>query len=113
MAKQTMSIFVNPVSANNEPYVLPSNNTELEPFIEKYKIDLMEQVVSSIEFALEHKLPLVELFQFKNSKFAVTIAPHEFEPNLELIYNYYLSMEKYELCKRVVVLRDKIKKHNQ
>lgn len=93
----------------NDPYVLPVNNDELQAFISKYKVDMTEQVVSSIEFAINHKLPIIEVFQFKGSKFVVTVSPQEFDINLETIYNYYLDSERYELCSRVVKLRHKLK----
>lgn len=98
------------LTQDNEPYVLPSNNKELQKFIAKYKVDMTEQVVSSIEFAIKHKLPIIEIFQFKGSKFVVTVSPNEFDLNLENIYKFYLEHEHYELCSRIVKLRDKLKK---
>lgn len=95
----------------NDPYVLPSNNKDLHDFIRKYKVDMTEQVVSSIELAIKYNLPIVEVFQFKDSKFVVTVSPTEFDANLENIYNYYLEAEKYELCERVVKLRKKLGKN--
>ena len=105
-----MAIRVKTIRQDNDPYVLPSNNKELQAFIEKYKVDMTEQVVSSIEFAIKRKLPIIEIFQFKDSKFVVTVSPKEFDANLENIYNFYLETEQYELCSRVVKLRDKLKK---
>lgn len=105
----TMAIRTKTTDIENDPYVLPSNNEELQAFISKYKVDMTEQVVSSIEFALKHKLPIIEVFQFKDSKFVVTVSPTDFDVNLENIYNYYLATEQYELCQRVVQLREKLK----
>jgi hypothetical protein len=96
------------VVEENNSYVLPSNNESLQSFIQKYKVDMTEQVVSSIEFAIKHKLPIIEVFQFKDSKFVVTISPSEFDVNLENIYKFYLEEEHYELCQRIVKLRDKL-----
>lgn len=93
---------------DNDKYVLPATNKELQTFIAKYKPDMTEQVVSSIEYAVKHKLPIIEVFQFKNSRFVVTVTFNEYDVNLENIYNYYLDTEQYELCKRVVKLRDKL-----
>jgi len=97
------------ICQENDPYVLPSDNKELQSFISKYKVDMTEQVVSSIEFGIKHKLPIIEVFQFKGSKFVVTVSPKEYDLNLETIYKYYLDSERYELCPRVVKLRDKLK----
>jgi len=98
------------VIRENDPYVLPSNNAELQAFVNKYKIDMTEQVVSSIDFAVTHRLPIIEVFQFKDSKFVVTISSPEFEVNLETIYKFYLESEHYELCGRVAKLQKKLKK---
>lgn len=105
-----MAIQMKTLTHENEPYVLPSSNKELQKFISKYKVDMTEHAVSSIEFAIKNKLPIVEIFQFKDSKFIVTVSPHEFDMNLENIYKFYLAAEHYELCPRVVKLRGKLKK---
>lgn len=73
---------------------------------------MMEHIVSSIQFAVEHKLPIVEVFQFKNSPFVVTIAKKEFEPNLEHINKFYMEHELYELCPKIEGLRQLLKRKN-
>lgn len=72
----------------------------------------MEHVVSSIKFAVEHKLQIVEVFQFKNSPFVVTITEKEFEPNLEHINKFYHENEMYELCLKVEKLQQILKDKN-
>lgn len=104
MARKKVSMKENPT------YVLPSINEELEKFVSKYKLDIMEQVVSSIEYAIEYKLPITEVFQFKNSQFVVTISEKEFEPNLDNIYKHYMEDEIYELCPRVIRLQNLLKR---
>ena len=94
----------------NYDYVLPSSNEELKKFVTEHKLDMMEQVVSSIEYALEYKLPIIEVFQFKNSQFVVTISEREFESNLDNIYNCYMEDEIYELCPRVIKLQNLLKR---
>lgn len=95
---------------DNELYILPSPSEEMRTFVNKFRIDMMEHIVSSIKFAIEHELPIVEVFQFKNSPFVVTIAEREFEPNLEHINKFYVENEMYELCPKVEVLRQLLKK---
>lgn len=94
----------------NELYILPSPNEEMRTFVSKFKVDMMEHVVSSIKFAVENKLPIVEVFQFKNSPFVVTINEREFEPNLSHIRQYYMEHEIYELCPRVEQLQEILKR---
>jgi hypothetical protein len=97
---------------DNELYILPSPSEEMRSFVSKFRVDMMEHIVSSIKFAIENKLPIVEVFQFKNSPFVVTIAEREFEPNLEHINKFYMEHEMYELCPKVEVLRQLLKKKN-
>lgn len=96
----------------NESYVLPSSSDEMRSFISKFQIDMMEHIVSSIKFAMENKLELVEVFQFKNSPFVVTITEREYDLNLDHINKYYSKKELYELCPKVEQLRELLKKKN-
>jgi hypothetical protein len=96
----------------NHSYVLPSTDDELKLFIEKYKVDMMEQIITSIEYAISHKLSLIEVFQFKNSQFVITISEKEFESNLNNIHNFYMENEVYELCSRATKLQNLLKKKN-
>jgi hypothetical protein len=104
-----MAIRTKTSSRENDPYVLPSDNGSLKEFIFKYKIDMTQRVVATIEYAIKHRLPIIEVFQFKGSKFVATISPDEFDINLESIYNYYIQTERYELCEKIVKLRHKLK----
>ena len=86
-------------------YVIPSDNKELQFFSQKFKFDMMEQVVGTIAFAVEHNLPLVEVFQFKNSDFVITLSEKDYLNNLDNIYSYYIEKEAYEYCPRVIKLQ--------
>ena len=66
---------------------------------------MMEQVVNVIEFAVNNHLPFIEVFQFKNSDFVITLAEKDYSTNLNNIYDYYMKNESYEYCSRVVRLR--------
>lgn len=101
MAKKILSVVY-------KPYVLPSEFSEMENFIEKNKILMTEQVVSSIEYAVEKKLEIVEVFKFKKSNFVVTLSCETFKQNLKNVYDYYISMEKYELCTRIKNIESKL-----
>jgi hypothetical protein len=89
-------------------YQLPSEDNDLKKFIDVKKVDMMEQTVSSIEFALDNNLPIVEIFQFHNSEFVVMLSDKDFLPNLEHIYDYYIQNEMYEFCSRVVDLKKRL-----
>lgn len=97
---------------DNELYVLPSSSEDMRIFVKKFRIDMMEHIVFSIKFAIENNLPLVELFQFKNSPFVVTISKREFDSNLEHINKFYMENEMYELCPKIETLRQILKRKN-
>lgn len=96
----------------NESYVLPSSSDEMRSFISKFQVDMMEHIVSSIKFAIDNKLPLVEVFQFKNSPFVVTISETEYDLNLAHINQFYAKKELFELCPKIDQLRQILKKKN-
>lgn len=97
-----------PKASKHKIYLLPSNFNEMNKFIEINKIQLMEHVISSIEYAIEKKLSMVELFNFKDSDFVVTLPKNQFKENLENVYNYYIEKEHYELCIRVKNIEKKL-----
>jgi signal recognition particle receptor subunit beta len=101
------------VAKENKLYILPSLNSDMRKYISKFKVDMMEHVVSSIKFAVENKLPIVEVFQFKNTPFVVVINEQEFMSNLSHIRNYYMENEIYELCPRVEKLYETLKKNEK
>jgi hypothetical protein len=101
-----------PLNTFCEAYVLPSNNSDLFTFIEKFRLDMSEQVVSSIDYAIRNNLSMVEIFQFKNSEFVVTISKPHFKEHLDHIFDYYMAGEHYELCSRVNRVRDELNQVN-
>jgi hypothetical protein len=94
----------------NETYILPSDNAEMEKFVEKFKADMMFHVINSIEYALKNKLPMVELFSFKSSDFVITLAEKEFDANLSHIQEYYQQSNLFEFCPKIEELRKLLKK---
>jgi len=96
---------------NNLPplYVIPSDNKELQFFAKKFKFDMMEQVINTITFAVEHNLPFIEVFQFKNSDFVITLSEKDYLTNLDNVYSYYIGREAYEYCPRIVQLQKILK----
>jgi|ERR1039458_7880158 hypothetical protein len=99
-----------------EKYILPSRHSELELFSRQFKTDMMEHVLNSIEIAVSQNLPLVEVFQFKNSDFVITLSDRDYLTNLENIFTHFLEREKYEHCDRLVrlqkTLKEKVESNN-
>jgi hypothetical protein len=80
---------------------LPSAFSVMDDYIGKHKSKLTEQVVASIEFAINNDLPTVEVFNFQGSEFMVVLSSSTFKENLDNIMAYYISTEQYEFCARV------------
>ena len=66
---------------------LPSDYDEMESYIQKNKVKLMEQIVLSVQYALDNEYPSVEVFTFKNSDFIVILTQSEFKDNILLVLN--------------------------
>jgi hypothetical protein len=96
-----------------EKYILPSKYSDLESFSKVYKSEMMEHVLYSIERAVQQDLPLVEVFQFKNSDFVITLSDKDYLTNLENIFSFFLETEKYEHCDRLVRLQKTIKEKSE
>jgi hypothetical protein len=96
----------------NEVMILPKDNINLERFIKENKTSLTEQTLSSIEFAIENNLQTVQVFRFDNSDFVITLSEKQFLENVNHIYDTYLESENYELCSRVVKLKNVLKTLN-
>ena len=92
-----------------ETYILPSDNDEMRKFVSKFKVDMMEHVVSNIKFAIKNKREMVEVFAFKNTAFVVTISLKEFDENLEHIEKFYTEKEFFELIPSVTKTRQLLK----
>ena len=78
-----------PKASKHKLYSLPSNFNEMNKFIENNKIQMMEHVVSSIEYAIDKKLSFVELFCFNDSDFVVTLPKDQFKENLEKLEQFF------------------------
>ena len=90
-------------------YVLPSDNVSLQNFSRRHKLKMMEHVVTSIEFAVKHELPMIEVFQFRDSDFVITVSAKDFISNLDNIYSFFIQNESYEKCPTVVKLQQTLK----
>ena len=94
----------------SDKFVLPVEYDMMGDYIKTHKTELQEWVVTSVEYALKYRMDTIELFHFESSKFIVTLNEDEFNSNINHILADYLGSEKYELCPRVVKLKDKLDK---
>ncbi len=87
---------------------LPSNFDELKSYIKENTLELTEQVLDSINHAIDNDLKFIEVFQFKRSKFSVTITNDSYSDNINNIYDLYIELEAYELCENVLNIGEKL-----
>lgn len=87
---------------------LPSQFDELESYIQENQMKLTEHVLESIDHAINNDLKFIEVFQFKRSKFSVTITEDTYSENIDNIYDLYINLEKYEFCENVLNIGKKL-----
>ena len=92
---------------------LPSNYEEMEIFIKNNRVKLTEQIVLSVQYALDNGYPSIEVFAFKNSNFIVILDRSNFRDNIDNIFEHYITTEQYEFCDRLVKLKKQIEQHEQ
>ena len=66
------------------------------------------EIIKNILLLLNKNLNVVEVFSFTNSDFVITLPFEQFKDNLLHVYNYYIKMEKYELCTRIKKIETKL-----
>jgi hypothetical protein len=88
-------------------YELPKNSDALEKFILKNKKNMLDHVLSCLEYAYKKNLDFVEVFKFKNTTFIVTVQKEEYVENINHLYSEYINLELYEECKKILEFKNK------
>lgn len=92
---------------------LPSDYDEMENFIIKNKVKLTEQIVLSVQHALDNNISSIEVFNFENSDFIVILEKSSFRENINNIFDFYIKTEQYEFCEQLVKLKKQLEQHEQ
>jgi len=92
---------------------LPSDYEEMELFIKNNRVKLTEQIVLSVQYALNNGFSSVEVFNFEDSDFIVILDQSTFKDNINNIFDFYVSTEQYEFCDRLVKLKKQLEQHEQ
>jgi hypothetical protein len=90
---------------------LPSNNDEMEKYVEENRVEINNAMVENIDYALKKRLIAVEVFSFKGSSYIVLINRRDFRENLQNIFDFSLNNEHFEVCgkaKKVIEKMDKL-----
>ncbi len=89
---------------------LPSNNLDMESFVNENRTQLMRVVVDNIEFAINNNRPSAEPFEFENAPYVVLISQRNFRENLEHIFDVSLKSQHFEMCAKVKSLLERLPK---
>lgn len=100
----------NKIVKKHELVKLPADNVEMENYIENNRDKLYNDVVSAIDYAIDKKMPIIEVFNFERSAFVVVISMKDFRDNLDNIFSGSLKTENYELCGKIKLVIDKLEK---
>jgi hypothetical protein len=95
-------------SEKNKLIVLPSDNAEMQKYLEANRDEINLHIISCIEYATSYNLPLIEIFNFKNSSFVITLFEKNFLENIDNIYQYYIKSENYEMCSKLIKLKSEL-----
>ncbi len=89
---------------------LPSDNVDMEKYVEKNRAEINEKIVDNIEYALKNRLTGVELFCFKDSNFVVVLHRKDFKENLQHVFEFSLENEQFEVCEKARRVLDRLEK---
>lgn len=87
---------------------LPSDNDEMEKYIEENRVDINKKMVDNIDYAINKRLGTVEVFCFKNSNFIVLMNRKDFKENLDNIFEFSLENEQFEVCVKIKKVIEKL-----
>lgn len=89
---------------------LPSDNTEMEKYLDANRLEINSKMVDNISYAIKHKMAAIEVFSFKNSNFVVIMNRRDFKENLQNIFNFSMKRDDYETCIKTRKVIDKLNK---
>lgn len=87
------------------PITIPSEFNLMNQFLESKKLECTEHVVASIEYAHNRKMDHIQLFEFENTDYVISLNSSTFNENLDNIYDYYIDSEQYEYCNRLLEVK--------
>lgn len=89
---------------------LPSNNDEMEKYLDIHRQEINARMVDNINYAIKHRMAAIEIFSFKNSNFIVLMNRKDFKENLQNILDFSLKQDDYATCIKVRKVIDKLNK---
>ena len=91
---------------------LPCSFKTQQEFLKKNKILLMEHAIDCIEYAINNKLDLIEIFEYPGTNFVILVTKEEYKENINYIYDHFIKNELYEKCTKIATLQKKLNEIN-
>lgn len=89
---------------------LPSNNDEMEKYLDVHRKEINSRMVDNISYAIKYRLSAVEIFSFKNSNFIVLMNRRDFKENLQNILDFSMKQDDYATCIKTRKVMDRLNK---
>jgi hypothetical protein len=89
---------------------LPSNNDEMEKYLDANRKEINSRMIDNISYAIKHRMTAVEIFSFKNSNFIVLMNRRDFKENLQNILDFSTKQDDYATCIKARKVIDKLNK---
>ena len=87
---------------------IPSDNLDMEVFINENKENLMNHILDRICYAVDNNMDCVELFSFEKTKYYVLLYNKDYAMTLEHVFSYFIENEMYESCQKAKNIKDKM-----
>jgi hypothetical protein len=87
---------------------LPSSNDEMEKYLETHRHEINSRILNNIEYGIKNRMPVVEIFSFKNSNFVVLMNQKDFRENIQNIIEFSKKHDDFEICRHAKQVMQKL-----
>lgn len=101
-----------PVDFSKKFIYLPSENSEMENFLENNKDLVYLYITNKIKESVINGEDCAEIFGFKGTEYCVLIHKETFPTILEKYFNYFMENEIYEGCAEVNKTKETLSRYS-
>jgi hypothetical protein len=87
---------------------LPSSNDEMEKYLETHRHEINSRILNNIEYGIKNRMPVVEIFSFKNSNFVVLMNQKDFRENIQNIIEFSKKHDDFKICRQAKQVMQKL-----
>ena len=82
-------------------------------FVKENKVTLMIDTINSIEYCLDNNLDRAETFILEGSDICFIVSEESFMKTLDKALNAMIKAELYDLCAKIVKLKERVSSMNE